>query len=215
MQRNPDSTDMNIPENKEIKELKPAPSDLPIYLRNSPEWPGEVFDHPQFIASIAKWYKPKIFIEYGTGTGGATKVFAPHCGRVIGVDLSRSVTENIPNLEMYNMSTRDFKDSILSKIDSIDMAFIDADHKSEVAFQDFIDLFSKLTEGGIIFIHDTFPSTEKWIKPCFCNDSWKVPELIKLNFAGLCEVLTIPIQPGLTIIRKYFSGIPHLNPYRN
>lgn len=186
---------------------------IPIHLRNMP-WPAEIFDHPEFIESIAKWYRPNIFIEYGTGIGVVTQKVAPHCKRFIGVDLNRTIVETmgIKNLEFHQMTTREFKSKVLDNItETIDMAFIDADHDSKVAFQDFEDLFPKMTENGMIFLHDTYPCEEKWTSPTFCHDSWKVPNKIKRKYGHLCDVLTIPIQPGLTIVRKQTMPLAHMN----
>ncbi len=186
-------------------------SNIPIHLRNIP-WPAERFDHPQFIASIAKWYRPNLFIEYGTGHGIATKIYAPFCKRILGVDLEHSDVENtIPNLSFYQMTTRQFKTDVLDKLEeTIDMAFIDADHKWEVVFEDFEDLFPRLSENGIIFIHDTYPCSETWTAPHFCNDSWIVPNKIKEKYGKECDVFTIPVQPGLTMVRKHPRELSHM-----
>lgn len=182
----------------------------PIHLRNVP-WPAEIFDHPQFIASIAKWYRPNLFVEYGTANGDATRIYAPHCKRILGVDLNRSVLFHIPNLEFHKMSTREFKTKVLDNLkEPIDMAFIDADHKAEVAFQDFEDLFPHVIENGIVFFHDTFPCEEKWADPIFSGDSWRVPYMIKEKYGAVCDVFTIPIQPGLTMVRKYTTPLSHM-----
>jgi len=180
----------------------------PVHLRNVP-WPAEIFDHPNFISSIAKWYRPELFVEYGTGLGEATRVYAPFCKRIIGVDLNRSVT-NIPNLTLYNMTTREFKTKVLDSLGIIDMAFIDADHKWESAFQDFEDIFPHIIENGIIFLHDTFPCEEKWTDEIFSGDSWVVPYKIKEKYGKACEVLTVPIQPGLTMVKKCTTQLEHM-----
>jgi predicted O-methyltransferase YrrM len=101
------------------------------------------------------------------------------------------------------MSTREFKTTFLDKLrEPIDMAFIDADHTSTVAFQDFEDLFPHLIESGIIFMHDTYPCDKKFLISEYCGDAWRVPDMIKAKYGRECEVLTIPIQPGLTMVRK-------------
>ena len=180
---------------------------IPIHLRNIPGTP-EIFDHPKFIASIAKWYKPNIFIEYGVAQGNATVVFAPFCRKVIGVDIKNSCVHDIPNMDFFEMDTRKFKTEVLDKMDNtVEMAFIDADHNAKSAFQDFEDLFPHIINNGIIFIHDTYPCEEKWTMPSACGDSWKVPFRIKEKYGSQCEILTIPIQPGLTMVKKV-SAVP-------
>jgi len=183
---------------------------IPIEKRNQP-WPAEILDHPQFIASLAKWYRPNLFVEYGSANGDCTRVYAPFCKKVYGVDMTRQPLFAIPNLIFHKMSTREFKTSVLDKLtEPIDMAFIDADHKAEVAFQDFEDLFTHTIENGIIFLHDTFPCEAKWADPIFSGDSWKVPYMIKEKYGNVCDVFTIPIQPGLTMVRKYTKPLSHM-----
>ena len=181
----------------------------PIHLRNAP-WPAEIFDHPDFIASIAKWYRPNLFIEYGVSSGRATEKYAPYCKKIIGVDIKMDMTPP-PNMDFYEMSTRDFKTILNNMKEPVEMAFIDADHKAEVSFQDFEDLFPHLIENGIIFIHDTFPCSSEWADPGFCSDSWRVPNMIKEKYGKICDVFTIPIQPGLTMVRKYTKPLEHLS----
>lgn len=177
---------------------------VPIHLRNIP-WPMEIFDHPQFMASIAKWYRPNLCVEYGLASCTTTQVLSPHCKRYIGVDINHHPNmDMIPNLEFHQMSTKKFKTEVLDYIEQpVEMAFIDADHHSEVAFQDFEDLFEKLIDNGIIFIHDTYPCNEQSTSFTFCGDSWKVPGMIKRKYGDVCDVFTIPIQPGLTMVRKH------------
>jgi len=156
---------------------------VPIHLRNVP-WPAERFDHPQFIASILKWYRPNLFIEYGLSSCVATVHLAPLCKRYIGVDINfHENMRRIPNLEFYEMPTSKFKTKVLDNLtEPVEAAFIDADHASEVAFQDFEDLFPHVIDNGLIFIHDTYPCDKQWTAPMFCNDSWRVPGLIKAKY---------------------------------
>lgn len=183
---------------------------IPIHLRNVP-WPCEILNHNEIIANFARFYRPNLFVEYGTANCDATRIFAPFCKKVYGVDMGRTPPVNIPNLVFFHMSTRDFKTTVLDKLtEPIEMAFIDADHKAEVAFQDFEDLYPHVIENGLIFLHDTFPCEEKWADPIFSGDSWKVPYMIKEKYSQECDVLTIPVQPGLTIVRKYTKPLEHM-----
>jgi len=182
----------------------------PIHLRNKNKT-AEYIPHAHIISVIAAGYRPNLFIEYGVSNGGATKVFSKYCGKVFGVDIVVPKNLDLPNFTFFHMTTREFKKNVLDTLDEdVEMAFIDADHKWEEAFQDFEDLFPHLIENGIIFIHDTFPCLKKWIDPRYCNDSWIVPHKIKEKYGHLCDVLTIPIQPGLTMVRKCAKEIEHM-----
>lgn len=185
---------------------------IPIHLRN-PDDAGEKFDHPGMIEFFCRWYLPKIYLEYGTRTCRTISKVAPFCEKVIGVDIYRDTNVDlIPNMEFYQMTTSSFKSVMETQKLVVDIAFIDADHNSTAVFNDFCDIFPHLIENGLIFLHDTFPIEEKYQHPGHCNDAWKVPLLIKSRFSNACELITIPIQPGLSIVRKTTGHLPHLSP---
>jgi predicted O-methyltransferase YrrM len=186
----------------------------PIYLRNRP-FPMEIFDHPSLISLTAKYYKPKLFVELGTGTGECTKKYIDDCGMVCGVDMNRKVIKEVEerkNFLFFQMTTDDFINNELNEITkkygNIEMCFIDADHAFESVRKDFIGIYSKLCEGGIIFLHDTFPCNQFCTSPTFCNDAYKISSWIKEEIRkGLnCEIFTFPIQPGLTLVRKCWTS---------
>ena len=80
--------------------------------------------------------------------------------------------------------------------------FIDADHKFESSLSDFELILPYVNEDGLIFIHDTYPASVKWTNPGFCGDSYKTAEFIRKNYYDKCEILTLPLHPGISIIRK-------------
>lgn len=177
-------------------------SGKPLHLRNNP-W--NMFPHQDFIAFIAQYIKPEIFLEYGLSDCTTTSKTAPHCKRYIGVDIAHhSKMDLIPNLEFHQKTTREFKVDFLDKNPElkIDIAFIDADHKFESAWEDFEDLWSYITDNGIIFLHDTYPTDPIFLSPHLCNDCYKTPYSIKAKYSDQCEILTLPFSPGLTMVRK-------------
>lgn len=184
---------------------------IPIHRRNLPGNP-EVFDHVGFIANMAMWYKPEIFVEYGTSTGLTAKACAPYCGRLITVDVSHNqfVGPKPSNVQLCTCSTRNFKEILPTLESTIDMAFIDADHCADSAFADFEDLFPYITKNGLIFLHDTYPCEGKWTEPRYCGDSWKVPDRIKKKYSDVCEIVTLPIQPGLTMVKKLGKKLDYM-----
>jgi hypothetical protein len=179
-----------------------AASSNPIHARN-PDYVPEVFDHPNLIAYFCKWWKPEVYLEYGLSSCLTTKAVAPFCKRIIGVDVNHHpAMDTIPNLEFHRMKTSEFK-PILDKLGvKLDVVFIDAWHESETVFQDFQDVFPHVAENGLIFMHDTYPCFPKYVAENYCWDAWKAPHLIKQMYGDQCEVLTIPVQPGLTMVKK-------------
>ena len=177
---------------------------VPIHLRNTPsEFQRlEIIDHPYIISYFAKWFKPDLYVEYGIRTGDCIKQVMPYCKKAWGVD-SMHCSFSHPNYSFFNMDTRKFKTDILERDKPvIDMAFIDACHQSDVVVEDFDDLFPYIIEDGLIFLHDTYPMSEKYTQPEYCNDCWKVPNILKEKYGNTIEILTLPIMPGLTMVKK-------------
>jgi dTDP-4-dehydrorhamnose reductase len=180
---------------------------IPISDRMPPfvyPYGAEVIDHQKFIKLIATYYKPKLYIEYGVFSGNNIAGIAPLCERCIGVDIIDKPLSlnNIENITYVKGKTRDFGKYIKESNLQYELAFIDADHSSNEAYNDFVDLFENLMDNGIIFLHDTYPTVQELTIPSYCNDSYKVPEMIRKNYSERADILTIPVCPGLTMIRK-------------
>lgn len=172
-----------------------------ISLRNIPP-PHETLNHLEIILLLAKWIKPQVYLEFGIRSGHVfhemIKKF-PNT-RCIGVDLC----VNNKNLgETYEMSTDDFSKKILPQLNClIDLCFIDADHSHEQSYKDFINIFDYVAEDGLVIFHDTYPINEMYTQSDWCNDAYKTPWKIRHELFKFCELVTLPIQPGLTILRK-------------
>ena len=172
---------------------------IPIHLRALPTSANMTpFDHVHFLQVLAFWIKPEVYVEYGVASGNSIEKVALLSKVVHGVDISpyKPIAQNIT---FHQCSTRD---AIFIQDLDIDMAFIDADHASKSAFQDFEDLFARLVLNGFICIHDTYPVIPVMTDKTLCEDSYRVPEMIKEKYGKIAEVLTLPFCPGLTIIRK-------------
>jgi predicted O-methyltransferase YrrM len=115
---------------------------------------------------------------------------------------------NKPNVTLHEMSTDAFSNGPLTQLEAIDLAFIDADHNPEQVMKDFNNIYSKLSEHGIILLHDTWPNNKALLDPMICDRSFTLPELIKKSHPEL-EVFTFRIPLGLTMIQKTPS-IEHL-----
>lgn len=176
---------------------------IPIAERHTPERHGrlEILDHPEWIRHIAQWIEPELYIEYGIRDGRCLEVILPYCKKAWGVDLD-DYTTTAPNYTHFKMTTREFNSILQTTRPIIDLAFIDACHQSDVVLQDFNDLYPFVAHNGFIVLHDTYPIRRAYTAPVYCSDCWKTPDLIKEKYADRIELLTIPIMPGLTLIRK-------------
>lgn len=158
--------------------------------------------HSDFIALIASIYKPKTYVELGLYEGETFNKVLPHVNRGHGVDmLKKPCLEAIaakPNAYMHYTKTDEF----FSYFDqTIDMAFIDADHCATSVLRDFENCFSKLADNGVIFLHDTDPREDGLMIPTRCGDSYKiVPILEKRNDIN---IITLPLtEAGLSMVTK-------------
>ena len=174
---------------------------VPIYLRNHPP-PHEVFDHKALITFMAKWVKPNVYVEYGIRDCHVIKDMVSLCGKCIGVDIQKPNNVENMNFEFYNMRTDDFKKILVDRDIKIDMAFIDADHSHESSLRDFDNLFPHVVEDGFIFLHDTYPINTDYLNFSLCGDSYKTAWYIRKNYGEKCEIVTLPFQPGLSIVKK-------------
>ena len=173
----------------------------PLYRRLVPP-PWETIDHALIIyniINITNNNKSKNYLEYGVRTGETLEKISNIVNISYGVDLCDYKKIN-DNVIFYKMLTDEFSKEILHTI-TFDYAFIDADHSFNQAYIDFKYIYDKLNINGYIFLHDTYPCMEENLKPSACNDCYKTPLEIRKNYKDI-EILTIPINPGLTIVRK-------------
>jgi predicted O-methyltransferase YrrM len=172
----------------------------PIHLRNVPP-PSETFDHVGFLTLMASWIKPTKYLELGVRCGKNFCSISQFCEKAIGVDV---VFHNFPlkeNMEFFEGFTDDYF-SKLSSDEMFDMVFIDADHSHEQSLKDFLNVKDRVIEDGFIFFHDTYPYDPWMFRPDQCNDCYKTALYIKQNFAAEFEVVTLPFNPGVTIVKK-------------
>jgi hypothetical protein len=173
----------------------------PIYQRNVPP-PSETFDHVNFISNLLMWIKPERYLELGVRDGTNFIPTSRYCQKAIGVDaFNRPPFELAPNMEFYSITTDEFFANLDPSI-MFDAVFIDADHSHEQSLKDFINVKDRVIEDGFIFFHDTYPYDESFLHPYACNDCYRTALYIKQNFIDEFEVLTIPVNPGVTIVKK-------------
>jgi len=179
---------------------------VPIHERNPPPVAvdgiqGEVFDHLGFIELIARWVKPEIYVEYGVECGRVIDAVSSHCKRAIGIG-SEPYNPTKSNIEYNQCSISEFKAFLLDSDIKIDMVFINEHTTFMSVLTDFQNIFPNVIPNGMIFLRNTYPTCPELTNDDACGDCWKLPFAIKDMYGDQCEVLTLPICPGLTMVRK-------------
>jgi hypothetical protein len=172
----------------------------PIHLRNLPP-PVETFDHINFFDMMMSWIKPECYIELGVREGVNFEICAKHAKKAIGVDIIPAKRPLQPNMEYHQMTTDEYFNQLDPEL-KFDVAFIDADHSYEQSLKDFNNIKDRIIEDGFIFLHDTYPYDPSMFDPGMCNDVYRTALHIKTHFIDEFEVVTLPFNPGVTIVKK-------------
>jgi hypothetical protein len=172
----------------------------PIYLRNIPP-PAETFNHVAFLDFMLSWIRPECYLELGVRGGETFLNVSKHCKKAIGVDINPPPFLLSDNMEYYNCTTDKYF-ATLNKDIMFDVVFIDADHSHVQSLKDFINVKDRVIEDGFIFFHDTYPYDPSMFVPELCNDVYKTAQYIKTNLMDQFEIVTLPINPGVTIVKK-------------
>jgi predicted O-methyltransferase YrrM len=162
--------------------------------------------HETFIPELAKVLQPKVYVELGLYEGetiGRVKRACPNTW-TIGVDhIQRTIP---PGVDFYKMTTVEFLERAKEMKLVIDLLFIDADHSFESSMRDFVEFSGLVPDQGVILLHDTYPKDQSFIHPGYCGTVYRTAEY--LRFAAGFEITTIPVPPGLSIVRKCQSQLP-------
>jgi predicted O-methyltransferase YrrM len=174
---------------------------LAIHLRNLPP-PDETFDHVEFLALMARWIKPEHYLELGVRDGRNFLKVAPLCKLATGVDTSFMPFAPEPNMELVQNTTDSYFKSLKGTDTKFDMVFIDADHSHEQSLRDFLNAFPRVIDDGFIFFHDTYPCLPYLFDKQKSDNCYKTALYIKQNMRDKCEIITLPFNPGVTVVKK-------------
>lgn len=174
-----------------------------IYLRNIPDDPNspETYNHPILIQHLASWIKPVNYLEIGVRWGNTynlVKNYAQTCHLVDIEFLKLNYSENTVKYQM----TSDKFFSVINPSIQFDLVFIDGDHSKEQVIKDFMNVEGRVIDDGFVILHDTYPYNEQMLQPEFSNNCWEAALWIKENFRNDWEILTLPFNPGLTLMKK-------------
>ena len=175
----------------------------------------ETVDHTLIISELVKSThreEHNMYIEFGTRDNKNFSIISDLVFKAIGVDMNPEKSH--PNI--YVNTTDHFceftlpqviRDTFIHSINDnlrikLNYAFIDADHSAKSAFNDFKNLFKYIEVGGYIILHDTYPIEQHFLNENACHDCYKTPLLIKSNYSKYINILTLPLNPGITIVQK-------------
>lgn len=178
-----------------------AKNNDPIYMRLQPP-PYETVNHTFIISKIITAtikHNNSVYIEYGVRSGENLEMISKLVNKSYAVDLCDYNPIN-KNITFHKMLTDKYSELILPTL-NYDYAFIDADHSCNQVLIDFENIYKYINKGGYIFLHDTYPCLEILLRPEYCNNCYLVPIKIREKYPDI-EMLTLPLNPGLTIIRK-------------
>jgi hypothetical protein len=196
---NEKESEINFSTNRELIYNTILPNDyLPIKY--------ETFNHTYFFEcyyGLSEAYcKDKNYIEYGVRSCNNLNTVSKFFKKCHGVDIvDYQPDTSCKNISKYIMDTSVFAKDILPSLD-FDYCFIDASHNFKDVYNDFQSIFKYINLNGFIFLHDTYPCDESFLHKNACFDCYKTPLKIKQMYKDKIEILTIPLNPGLTIIRK-------------
>ena len=169
---------------------------------------------------IGKYVKPTdTVLEIGSFQGISTEIFAFSAKHVITID-PYGTGENVKQdggIDVINWAEKEFHERMkyhsniehmkmssnkaFSKIpdESIDVLYIDGDHRPEAVIDDITHYFSKVKPNGIIAGHDYYEDIKNVInlmlgepEEIFCETSWMFwKEKVKLNVLKFNEFIEI------------------------
>jgi predicted O-methyltransferase YrrM len=160
--------------------------------------------HEEFIVHLAKIIRPEVYVELGLYRCGLFNKMIPFAGQLYGVDINaeaKKFLKKSSNSTFYQMRTIEFAEKIKEKSILIDMLFIDADHSKKSVLEDFHAFFPFVRPHGLILIHDTHPRNKDFLTSDCCYDGYQAIQELS-NQTSNYELVTLPIHPGLTLIRK-------------
>lgn len=172
----------------------------PIHLRNIP---GELetYNHAEILEHFAKWIKPERYLEIGVRDGRILKIISKYSHECYGVDIKFSEYNYDKNVKLFEMSSDEFF-RFKPVTTKFDMVFIDGDHSKKQVYKDFMSVKNHVIDDGFVFLHDSYPFDEWMTAPDLSDNCWEAILDIKKNFYDEWEIITLPFNPGLTIMKK-------------
>ena len=162
----------------------------------------------QLLFRMVKYYRPSTSLELGTSLGITTSYLslARPGARLITMEGSKEIAEvarrnfrdlEIRNIEIIEGNFDNTLSSVLRGVSSVELAFVDGNHRQEPTEMYFKELLDKTNNDSILVFDDIHWSSEM-------EAAW---ETIKNNAAVTCSVDLFFI--GIVLFRKEFKEKQH------
>ena len=158
--------------------------------------------HQRLIPLLVEGIGASSYVEFGSNRNET--IGSVRCERRYGVDTHPVI---MPGIEFFTMTTQQFIAEPAARLAPFDVVFIDAYHSAEAVRADFFGIIDHVAPEGLVLLHDTNPETVVDTHSGLCGDAWKFAEELKRE---QYEAVTLPLHPGLTIIRNRQSWGPQL-----
>lgn len=159
----------------------------------------------ELIKNIIIMNKVSIYVELGVGQCEQINMIVPYVNTAIGIDINDRYKYRInDNATFLNISTNNFYRWWKKRkgIESIDLLFIDADHSYTQSYIDFLNYRTLVKYDGLILFHDSYPSCKENTESKESGEVWRTIWDIRKKHPVDFEVVTIPGECGLSIVRK-------------
>jgi len=155
------------------------------------------------LVPIILFYRPYCIVEIGAG---ASTFHLAREAENFGVKLY-SCDKSPAKKKVYfkdHIFVEKFSHDFMKEFDDTpSIVLIDADHRYEVAKEEFDFFFEKLVPGGVIFLHDTMPPHEELLAETACADVYRLRQ--ELEKREDLDCFTWPYTArfmGLTMVMK-------------
>lgn len=158
------------------------------------------------LVDVILHHRPGCVVEIGAGI--STGILAKHAQaagvKMYSCDIFPKVEKIYDEHFIYLGYSVQFMEWFLDKKDKPSVVLLDGSHNKEMVKLEF-DFFSELlVEGGVIFIHDTYPPHETFLHESACSDAYKLRQELEQETENF-DCFTWPytaLDCGLTMVIK-------------
>ena len=157
------------------------------------------------VAGVTLFWNPGCIVEIGTSFGDpnaekrtSTNILGDHAKRFnrkfYTCDIRKvPVLEGVDHIHFGGPSSEFIKQFDADPV----VVFLDGCHHDDVLRKEVLFFINKLRIGGIIFMHDMFPFSEKHLAPGQCSTAYLVRQELERDSKELnIDVLTFPYSAG-------------------